>query len=46
VPVCREHHRELHWVGNEGAWWANLKIAPLEAAKDLWEHPRDCIKLA
>jgi hypothetical protein len=21
----------------EAAWWANLQIAPLEAAKDLWE---------
>jgi hypothetical protein len=37
VPLCREHHRELHRVGNEAAWWANLKITPLEAAKDLWE---------
>jgi len=37
VPLCREHHRELHHVGNEAAWWANLKIAPLEVAKDLWE---------
>jgi hypothetical protein len=37
VPLCREHHRELHRVGNEAAWWANLKITPLEVAKDLWE---------
>ena len=37
VPLCREHHRELHRIGNEAAWWANLKIAPLEVAKDLWE---------
>jgi hypothetical protein len=35
--LCREHHRELHRVGNEAAWWANLQIVPLEVAKDLWE---------
>jgi hypothetical protein len=35
--LCREHHRELHRLGNEAAWWANQQIAPLEAAKDLWE---------
>jgi hypothetical protein len=31
VPVCREHHQQLHRHGNEAAWWANL-----EAAKELW----------
>jgi len=36
VPLCREHHQELHRHGNEAAWWANLKIAPLETAKALW----------
>ena len=36
VPLCREHHRDLHRFGNEAAWWANLKIAPLKVAKDLW----------
>jgi hypothetical protein len=36
VPLCREHHHELHRHGNEAAWWANLKLAPLEAAKELW----------
>jgi hypothetical protein len=36
VPVCRDHHLELHHRGNEAAWWANLKIAPLETAKALW----------
>jgi hypothetical protein len=36
VPVCRDHHLELHRRGNEAAWWANLKIAPLETAKELW----------
>ena len=36
VPICRDHHIELHRHGNEAAWWANLKIAPLETAKELW----------
>ena len=37
VPLCREHHNELHRHGNEMAWWANLRIAPLETARELWE---------
>lgn len=36
VPLCRVHHRELHRQGNERAWWANLQIAPLPVAQDLW----------
>jgi hypothetical protein len=36
VPMCRDHHTELHRHGNEMAWWANLQISPLEVAKDLW----------
>jgi DNA recombination protein Rad52 len=41
VPLCRGHHRELHQVGNEEAWWENCKINALETAKHLWEqtHP-------
>ena len=35
VPLCRDHHRDLHLFGNEVAWWTNLKIAPLEVAHDL-----------
>jgi hypothetical protein len=37
VPMCRDHHTELHRHGNEMAWWANLRISPLEVAKDLWQ---------
>jgi hypothetical protein len=37
VPLCRDHHRDLHRYGNEQAWWANASIEPLEAAKDLWD---------
>jgi ERF superfamily len=36
VPLCREHHRDLHRHGNEVAWWANVQIAPMQAAKELW----------
>jgi ERF superfamily protein/uncharacterized protein DUF968 len=37
IPLCRTHHQQLHRHGNEKAWWANLQIAPLEAAKELWD---------
>jgi len=37
VPLCREHHHQLHRCGNESAWWANLQTAPLQTARDLWE---------
>jgi hypothetical protein len=36
VPLCRDHHLQLHRYGNEMAWWANAQIASLEAARDLW----------
>src|ERR1700676_2219123 len=36
VPLCRDHHHELHRHGNEMAWWANLQIAPIEVATELW----------
>lgn len=40
VPLCRGHHRELHQVGNEPAWWEDLEINALEIAKGLWEESR------
>jgi hypothetical protein len=36
VPLCRDHHHQLHRHGNEMAWWANLQIAPIKAANALW----------
>jgi hypothetical protein len=36
VPLCREHHMDLHRHGNEKAWWTNLQITPMETAKELW----------
>jgi hypothetical protein len=37
VPLCRDHHHELHRGGNERAWWGNFQVAPLEIAKGLWQ---------
>jgi hypothetical protein len=37
VPLCRKHHQELHRHGNEANWWANMQVAPLPIAKELWE---------
>lgn len=36
VPLCRAHHNDLHRHSNEPAWWANLRIAPLPIARELW----------
>jgi hypothetical protein len=36
VPLCRDHHNDLHRHGNEPAWWASLKITPLTIARELW----------
>lgn len=36
VPLCREHHRQLHHAGNEIAWWHNLNTKPLPIARNLW----------
>ena len=38
VPLCRDHHRQLHQAGNEMAWWHDLDIKALEIAKGLWEE--------
>src|SRR5262245_38451363 len=32
VPLCRAHHREVHRVSNEQAWWQRLGIHPLSVA--------------
>jgi hypothetical protein len=40
VPLCRDHHQQLHHHGNETAWWANLQIMPLQSAKELWATTR------
>jgi hypothetical protein len=40
VPLCRDHHRQLHQAGNEVAWWHDLDIKALEIAKELWDESR------
>jgi hypothetical protein len=40
VPLCRQHHHELHRHGNEMAWWTNLHVAPIEIARTLWQTSR------
>jgi hypothetical protein len=40
VPLCRIHHRLVHRVGNESAWWKDAGIDPVKAATKLWRHAR------
>jgi hypothetical protein len=40
VPLCRIHHREVHRVSDERAWWQRLGIEPIEVARNLWESTR------
>ncbi|PWT88724.1 MAG: single-stranded DNA-binding protein [Proteobacteria bacterium] len=40
VPLCRIHHRLVHRVGNEMAWWMEAGIDPVSVAKRLWEETR------
>ena len=40
APLCRTHHREVHRVGNEPAWWKRAGIDPIQAARKLWESTR------
>jgi hypothetical protein len=40
VPLCRIHHRLVHRVGNEAAWWQELGIDPLVAARKYWKRTR------
>jgi hypothetical protein len=37
VPLCRDHHIEVHRFGNEMAWWANMQVAAMDVAKALWQ---------
>jgi hypothetical protein len=40
VPLCRDHHQQLHQASNELAWWHDLNINALETAKELWTQSR------
>jgi hypothetical protein len=38
VPLCFTHHRALHTVGNEEAWWAEKGIDAMAEALRLWRQ--------
>jgi hypothetical protein len=40
VPLCRGHHRALHRAGEEAAWWKDVGIDPITAARKLWKETR------
>jgi hypothetical protein len=40
VPLCRIHHRLVHQVGNEAAWWKDAGIDPAGTARKLWTQSR------
>jgi hypothetical protein len=40
VPLCRIHHRLVHRVGNEAAWWNDAGIDPVKVARQLWQQTR------
>src|SRR5262249_26285741 len=40
VPLCRVHHREVHRIRDEKAWWKEAGIDPLKAARRLWKYTR------
>jgi hypothetical protein len=37
VPLCRDHHHDLHRQGNEMAWWADMHVVPTDVARQLWQ---------
>jgi hypothetical protein len=47
VPLCATHHRALHDVGDEKAWWAKRGQDPLKHAEKLWRefHNKNCGKM-
>jgi ERF superfamily len=40
VPLCRIHHRQIHHVGDEAAWWNKFGIDPHFVASALWARTR------
>jgi ERF superfamily len=40
VPLCRVHHRAVHRVGDERAWWRAAGIEPAPVAQRLWQQTR------
>ena len=40
APLCRTHHREVHRVSDERAWWKEAGIDPIKVARKLWRTTR------
>jgi hypothetical protein len=40
APLCRTHHRAVHHVGDERAWWKQAGIDPAKVARKLWKKTR------
>jgi hypothetical protein len=40
APLCRTHHREVHRVSDERAWWMQAGIDPIKIARQLWRKTR------
>jgi len=45
VPLCRSHHREVHRVIDEIAWWKQARVDALATAHNLWRktHPMNAL---
>jgi hypothetical protein len=40
APLCRIHHRAVHRVSDEGAWWKLAGSDPVKVARKLWKNSR------
>jgi hypothetical protein len=40
APLCRIHHRAVHRVSDERAWWKQVGIDPVKVARRLWRNTR------
>ena len=40
APLCRIHHRAVHRVSDERAWWKQVGIDPVKVARKLWRNTR------
>jgi hypothetical protein len=40
IPLCVTHHRALHDVGSEEAWWTERGIDAKAEAERLWQESR------
>jgi hypothetical protein len=40
TPLCRIHHRAVHRVRDERAWWKQTGIDAVQVARKLWRNSR------